>query len=484
MSRTKKVHRDKIRQYLRSHGVNTAPGSINAQPDAPQPVITVIAYNANNLVEQEVKDLKEIESFIKKYPVTWVNVDGFGDIEKIKAIAALFKIHNLALEDVMTFHQRAKVESYDNQYYIVAHMLEWVEGEIRGEQLNIFLGKNFVVTFQDGPIDCMNPVRDRLRKGVGKLRSSGPDYLAYSLLDSVIDTFFPILENYGDSLENLEEQIIEKPTRKAIAQIHKIKRELLLLRRAIWPLREAINSLLRDTPEAFAPETLIHLRDCYDHTVQILDFIETYRELSADLQDVYLSSISNRMNEIMKVLTIVSTLCVPPTLVAGIYGMNFDTKVSHWNMPELTWYYGYPFALGLMLIIVVITLAVMWSKGWLGDNPFSGEDISPSDLAASDSNAKSITLEQNSANTSSAGAKPMTELASATPHHIGQDASEKASDSGDKVQSKSGDATDKVQSKSEDATDKVQSKSENTSTKKRSSSSSKDADDAGKKKTK
>ncbi len=374
MGRSRKNRKDRLRQQLASYSIHTLPGSIEAIKDAPHPVITAIAYGPKDIVEQPVSAISEVEPLLQKYPVTWVNVDGLGDADVIKEIGKFFKIHNLALEDVMTFHQRAKVEAYDQQFYIVGHMLKWIDEEIRVEQLNIFLGKNFVVTFQDGPIDCMDPVRERLRKATGKVRSLGPDYLAYSLLDTVIDSYFPILENYGDSLEDLEELIIEKPSRLVIGKIHKIKRDLLILRRSIWPLREAVNSLLRDTPDAFQKETLIHLRDCYDHAVQILDFIETYRELSADLQDVYLSSISNRMNEVMKVLTIITTLCVPPTLVAGIYGMNFDTHASPFNMPELHWYYGYPFALCLMVIIAAITLFMMWIKGWLGETPFQSEE--------------------------------------------------------------------------------------------------------------
>jgi magnesium transporter len=398
MSRLRKNRRDRIREQLASHSVNTMPGSLVALQGAPHPVITVMAYSPTELVEKEIQDPKEVESFLEKYPVTWMNVDGLGDVDKIKQIGQIFNIHNLALEDVMTFHQRAKVETYDEEYYIVAHMLKWVEGEIKVEQLNIFLGKNFVVTFQDGPIDCMDPARERIRKGIGRLRNSGPDYLAYSLLDTVIDSYFPILENYGDSLEELEEEIIDNPTRKVIGRIHKIKRDLLILRRSMWPLREAVNSLLRDTPVGFTHETLIHLRDCYDHAVQILDFIETYRELSADLMDVYLSSISNRMNEVMKVLTIITTLCVPPTLIAGIYGMNFDYNVSPFNMPELKWFYGYPFALSLMLGIALLTLLIMWAKGWLGDTPWTSHPPEKTENNAAKAENNSANPENNSAN--------------------------------------------------------------------------------------
>ncbi len=201
---------------------------------------------------------------------------------------------------------------------------------------------------------------------MGKIRASGSDYLAYRLLDGIIDGYFPVLEEFGEKLEGLEDEILEKPSRATVAQVHEVKRDFLALRRTIWPLREAISTLLRDNSNLFAKDTLIFLRDCHDHTVQIADLIESYREIGSDLMDVYLSSLSNRLSEVMKVLTIITTLCAPPTLVAGIYGMNFRTEVSPFNMPELNWYYGYPWALLLMFVLGGGTIWLVAAKGWLG----------------------------------------------------------------------------------------------------------------------
>ena len=209
-------------------------------------------------------------------------------------------------------------------------------------------------------------VRARLRKGQSRLREAKTDYLMYALLDAVIDNYFPVLEEYGEQLERLEQALLAHPTPDSILRIHDIKRALLTLRRVIWPQREALNSLLRDEIPFLTPETHLHLRDCYDHTVQLIDLIETYRELSSDLTDVYLSSISNRTNEIMRVLTVIATLFTPLTFIAGIYGMNFNTDVSPWNMPELKWYWGYPFALMVMALVALTQLEFFWRRGWIG----------------------------------------------------------------------------------------------------------------------
>lgn len=371
-------HGPKRRRRRRRHRLppGTPPGTLIADPKSQAPTITVIAYSADDIVEDKITNPDQLKNFLDKWPVTWVNIDGLGDVETITKVGEIFSIHRLALEDIMALHQRAKLEQYGDHYFLVLHMLENLKGELQTEQLSIFLGSNFVVTFQDGPLDCMDPARDRLRRKIGRVRGSGPDYLMYSLVDTVIDSYFPLLENYGEQLEDLETSIVASPSRELIAKIHSIKRELLTMRRAIWPLREAINSLLRDVPPLFAEETRLHLRDCYDHTVQIIDFVETYRELGADLMDVYMSSISNRMNEIMKVLTIISTLVGPPTLIAGIYGMNFNPQASPYNMPELNWYYGYPMALMLMALLAICTLGLLMWKGWLGAlNPTRNTDI-------------------------------------------------------------------------------------------------------------
>ncbi|MFN8612871.1 MAG: magnesium/cobalt transporter CorA [Vulcanimicrobiota bacterium] len=238
------------------------------------------------------------------------------------------------------------------------------------EQLSLFVGKNFLISFQEGiPGDCFGPLRDRLRKEASKLRSHGPDFLAYSLMDTVVDAYFPYLEDLGEVLEDYENQLLEAPTRDLIQKIHLIKRDLLNVRRAVWPLREAINPLLREQTPYVSKETQLFLRDCYVHCIQVVDLLETYRELSSSMLEIYLSSVSNRMNEVMKVLTIITTIFVPLTFVAGVYGMNFNTEKSPWNMPELNAYYGYPLCLVAMALMAGLELFYFWKRGWIGKGP-------------------------------------------------------------------------------------------------------------------
>jgi magnesium transporter len=351
----------------------SSPGTLVADPSKPQPEVSVIAYDEEHVEERPKVNVSQIASFLKKYKVVWVNVEGLGNTDVIKEIGDIFHIHQLVLEDVMTNHQRAKLEQYGENYFLISHMME-LQDELKTEQVSLFIGRGFVVTFQDGPLDCFDRVRERIRKKAGRMRSAGADYLAYALLDSVIDCYFPVLEKYGERLEFLEDEIIEKCDRSTISKVHDVKRDLLIMRRAIWPLREAISNLLRDPSELFSKETLIFMRDCSDHAVQISDFIETFRELGADLMDVYLSNSSNRLGENMKLLTIITTICAPPTVVAAVYGMNFNPDVSKWNMPELNWEYGYPFALCLMIALTIITTGILWSQGWRADSSTTGQN--------------------------------------------------------------------------------------------------------------
>lgn len=360
-----KRRRSKRKQRMTHLPPGSAPGTLIPAPDAVKSSIDVIAYGPDGFVESDLADPSEVKNYIGKWPVVWVNIEGLGSPEVVKSIGEIFSVHHLALEDVLNVHERAKIERYGDDLFMVMHMME-LKDHLETEQLSVFSGKHFVVTFQEGPIDTLDPARDRIRKGQGRIRQLGSDYLVYSIIDSVLDNYFPILESYGEILDKLEDDIINRPSPEVVGNVHLVKRELLTLRRAVWPLREAINALIRDMEVTFSEETRIHLRDCYDHAVRIIDFIETYRELAADLMDVYLSSLSNRMNEVMKVLTIITTLFVPPTLIAGIYGMNFNTEISRYNMPELNWYYGYPFALLLMFVLTFAVVLLLWYKGWLG----------------------------------------------------------------------------------------------------------------------
>lgn len=349
------THRRTIRKTIRKTMTipytvtGLAPESVTFDPEAAQSVISLVAYDGDKLIEEHNVEMMRIVPLIDKYPVLWLNIEGLGSSQKIKWLAELFKIHPLAIEDIVTVHQRAKFEQYDDGCFFIAHMME-AKTELASEQVSLYFGKNFVLTFQEGPIDATRPVLERIRKGQGRLRQSGADYLAYAIIDSVIDCYYPVLEYFGEKLEALEDDILDNPNKRTVSALHLVKRELLSMRRTLFPMREAISSMMRMAPDYFTPDTLLHMRDSHDHVIQITDFIDTYRELCSDLMDVYLSSISNRLSEVMKVLTVITTICAPPTLVAGIYGMNFNPDASPFNMPELNWYYGYPLAIFLMVI--------------------------------------------------------------------------------------------------------------------------------------
>lgn len=357
-------HKPRRHRFRRQTLPGAAPGAFKVDPQAPQPVISVLAYGPDRQTEAEDVQPDELRGYLEKWPITWVNVDGLGNADVLKEVAKVFNIHPLALEDVVHVHQRAKVDHYRDHHYLVTHELELGE-TIQVDQLSLFLGKKFVVTFQQRGGDCLDPVRERVRLDGSQLRQMGTDYLAYSILDAVVDNYFPALEKLGERLEELEERIVERPSRHVLQSLLAIKRELLALRRVAWPQRDALNVLIRDPIELITDETRIYLRDCYDHLVQIIDLVETYRELGSDLVELQLSSASNRMNEVMQFLTIISTLFIPLTFIVGVYGMNFDTRASPWNMPELKWPYGYPLVWGVMLTIVAGMFAFFYRRGWL-----------------------------------------------------------------------------------------------------------------------
>ena len=342
-----------------------APGTLMAAPDAEDPVIQTFAFGEREFVEGEIEEVSDIPELVDHWPVTWIDVSGLADVKVIKQIGTTCKLHRLALEDVVNTDQRPKLEEYENNLFVVVRMLEADENALAIDQLSMFICDNYLVTFQSTRTDCFDPVRERIRKGRNKLRKSGPDYLAYALIDAVIDAYFPILEEYGKKIEALEDRILESPESSLITEIHEIKRDLLVLRRNIWPVREVLKSLTRESYPAITDETQIYLRDCYDHALRIVDLIESYRLTCKDLMDLYLSLVSNKMNEVMKVLTVISTIFIPPTFIAGVYGMNFNTEASGFNMPELNSTMGYPICLGAMAFIGIAVLAFLYSKGWL-----------------------------------------------------------------------------------------------------------------------
>lgn len=371
--------------------VHAPPGTVEVAPDAARPKVRLIAYGPLEIVDEEDPSLAAVAASRGRLPVTWVDVDGLGDREVILGVGELFGLHRLALEDVVNCHQHPKSEEYVDFLYVVARMPLLEEGRLATEQVNLFLGRDFVVTFQEGlPGDTMGPVRQRLQNLQSRLRKGRADYLAYSILDALVDSYFPILEDYGERLEDLEEKVLGQPDRRTIVHLQLIKRDLLTLRRIFWPLREAVGSLLKDPSDLIHEETRLFLRDVQDHAVQLLDLLETFREISGGLVELYLSSVSFRMNEVMKALTIIATIFIPLSFLAGLYGMNFDPDVSPFNMPELRWYLGYPFALLLMATVAALQIGWIWRKGWLASpapsqpsaghgrrHPHSGGGVTP-----------------------------------------------------------------------------------------------------------
>lgn len=340
------------------------PGTVRPDPSSPKPVLRGMAFGPDRCLERLIEKLEDIDGVVGQEPVVWINVDGLGDGALIEAIGARLGVHALALEDVVNVHQRPKVEDYADGLFIVARM-PWVDGSSATEQVSLYLTRSFVVTFQEQPGDCLDPVRDRIRKGRGRIRVAGPDYLAYAILDAIVDAYFPLLEKLGERLERLETSAVEARDPAVPRRLLEVRSELLGLQRTTWSLRETLVWLQREDNPFIAKETRVYLRDCVDHTVQLIEVMESYRELSTSLMEVYMSSVSNRMNEVMKVLTIIATLFIPLTFISSIYGMNFAPEASPWNMPELRWAYGYPFALGLMAVTALVLIAYFRRKHWL-----------------------------------------------------------------------------------------------------------------------
>jgi magnesium transporter len=373
-----KHHRRRRRRkprFRRQTPPGASPGTIAAPPDEPRPVVHVFAYGPAEYVEEQVADLGTLPTFLQRFPVTWINVEGLGDAGVIHRLGELFGLHALALEDVVNVHQRSKVEAYDQHLFIVARMMHLAES-LETEQISIFLGSNFVLTFQQGhPGDCFDPVRERIRTHSGKIRSRPTDYLAYAILDAVIDSYFPIVEHYGDRLDEIDEQLSANQGPAVSARIHEVRSDLLLLRRAIRPHREALNALVRDEHSLVSSETRVFLRDCYDHTVQLIELLEVYRETCIDLRDYFVSLVSQRMNQVMKVLTVIATIFMPLSFIAGVYGMNFNTLVPG-NMPELNLPYGYFLALGGMASVAIGLLLFFYRNRWIGSRRDDGNNNS------------------------------------------------------------------------------------------------------------
>lgn len=353
--------------------VGSSPGTLIIAPDAHPSVLSILAYGPNAFVEKKIKQAEEVLDYLGRWPVVWLNVDGLGTESVLIRLAEIFRIHVLALEDIVNIHQRAKTEVYEQNLFVVARMMSLTD-RVHSEQVSFIVGSNYLLTFQERPGDCFEPVRGRIRRGGLRIRSSGPDYLCYALLDAIVDAYYPMLEEVGERLDRLQQKVLMRPRKKTLLEIHRIRRDLRLLRRAIWPMRDVFNMLSREAMPFIREESRLFFRDVSDQAVQVVDLVETHREMGSDLSDLYLSSLSNRMNEIMKVLTIIATIFMPLTFIAGVYGMNFNPAASPWNMPELNWKYGYEFSLLLMALSVLGMLAYFRRKGWIGNDGENGTD--------------------------------------------------------------------------------------------------------------
>jgi len=329
--------------------------------------ITIIDYDEKNFEEKEVEKVEECFPFKEKPTVTWINVDGVHQVDIIEKVGKHFGLHPLVLEDIVNTGQRPKMEDFEDYIFIVLKMLYHSEkdDEIKAEQISLILGKNFVLSFQETEGDVFNFVRERIKNSKGRIRKVGADYLIYALLDAIVDNYFIILEKIGEKVEVMEEELVSNPIPETLQAIHNMKREMIFLRKSVWPLREVISGLQRGESKLIHKSTNIYLRDMYDHTIQVIDTVETFRDMISGMLDIYMSSVSNKMNEVMKVLTIFAAIFIPLTFVAGVYGMNFNPEASPFNMPELGWQWGYLMVWIVMIAVAITMLIYFKRKKWL-----------------------------------------------------------------------------------------------------------------------
>ena len=323
--------------------------------------ISLIDYGEKKYEEHEIDKIEECIPFKNKPSVTWINIDGIHQVDIIEEIGKCFDLHPLVMEDIVNSEQRPKIEDLENYLFLVVKMLQYDEKEqnIKAEQVSLILGSTYVISFQEREGDVFNIIRKRIKEGKGLIRKKDSDYLAYALIDSIVDNYFSILEKMGEKIEDIEGEVITNPSPETLQSIYSLKREMISLRKSVWPLREIINRMERGEMKLITKPTELFLRDVYEHTIHIIDTIESFRDMISGLLDIYLSSISNKMNEVMKVLTIIATIFIPLTFIAGVYGMNFQ------NMPELEWKFSYFI---VILIMFFIGLCMVWyfrRKKWL-----------------------------------------------------------------------------------------------------------------------
>ena len=323
--------------------------------------ITLVDYDEATIQMMPVEDVSVCVPLKELPTVTWLHVEGVHNLAPIQQLGECFGLHALVLEDIMNTEQRPKVEAFDDYLYIVLKLMTYdtQKEEVQSEQVSLIVGHNFVLSFEEGPLnDVFSTVRDRIQHNRGRIKKMEADYLAYSLIDAIVDHYFVVLEYYGEAIEEIEDALLDQPSHEIVQDIQHLRREMIYLRKSVWPLREILGHLERGESNLIRESTYVYLRDVYDHTIQVIDTVETYRDMLSSLQDIYLSSISNHMNEVMKTLTIFASIFIPLTFVVGVYGMNFE------NMPELKWYWSYPALWGLMVIMGGGMLVYFRRKGW------------------------------------------------------------------------------------------------------------------------
>jgi magnesium transporter len=354
--------KNRIRRAFRKAG--TSPGTLVhvGEPSIEKVRIQLVRYSKPRSEEQDDVPIDHCFPLRKRPTVTWINVQGVHQIDIVQSVGDHLSLHPLVLEDIVNTGQRPKIEDYDEYLFIVMKILQYdeVQQELRTEQLSLILGSNYVVSLQEKTSDLVKPIRDRIKNLKGRHHSMGADYLAYSLIDAVVDSYFVVLEQIGDVIEEIEQSVISDPEPETLQTIHRLKREMVFVRKSVWPLREVISGLQRTESALIRERTGIYLRDVYDHTIQVIDTVESFRDMVSGMLDTYLSSISNRMNEVMKVLTLIATIFIPLTFFAGVYGMNFE------GMPELHWHWFYPAGFWIAIVLIVGFMTLFFKrKKWL-----------------------------------------------------------------------------------------------------------------------
>ncbi|MDX9713927.1 MAG: magnesium/cobalt transporter CorA [Dissulfurispiraceae bacterium] len=344
----------------RSQKAGLPPGSLVhvGEKRAEKVRVELFTYDDSDFQERDIHDINELLRYKEQQGVVWINIHGLHDPGIVEVIGKQFELHPLTLEDILNPTQRPKVEDFRGYLFVVLKMLYYTDAKIASEQVGLIIRKNCVLSFQEDGADVFNPIRDQIRSNKGRLRRMGADYLAYALIDNIVDNYFVILENMSEAVDMLEDEVTETPGPDTLQTIHFLRRELIMLRKSVWPLREVINRMQHEETEFITENTRIYLRDVYDHTIQVIDSVETLRDTLSGMLDVYLSSVSNRLNQIMKVLTIIATIFMPLTFISGLYGMNFK------NMPELVQWWGYPAVLLLMSVIAGSMIYYFKRKKW------------------------------------------------------------------------------------------------------------------------